>query len=149
MVVILSQGESPQDKASPFRERRTSGCMSFSGFQPLLQGRAGAPALGNKRDTFLCFNHLHNFGIITLAASCGKQKPTSTNYSTSPQWVALNRMLASGTRIIIRLSNNGQGKLRENELSVNNKTKEAGEWITAVEGRVSPLLGECCIASSL
>ena len=97
-----------------------------------LAKEVGVSAPGSRRNTFLCFSHLHSSGIITRAASCGKQTCTSTNYSSFPQWVVLNRTLASGTGKIIRLSKNKQGKLRDNISPVQAKQ---GAWGVS-DGRV-------------
>lgn len=66
-----------------------------------------------KKNFFLLFSHLHFPGIITLAASPGKQKCTNTNYSSFPQWVALNRTFANDIKTTTKLSNNKLGKLRK------------------------------------
>lgn len=86
----------------------------FLSLLPLrLVKEVGIPALCDRRNTFLCLSHLHSSGIITLAASCGKQKCKGTDDSSFPQWVALNRTLVNGTKTIVKLSNNEPGKLRK------------------------------------
>jgi hypothetical protein len=86
-------------------------CLSHASIPPASE-EGKSTAFGNGRDTILC-SHLHNPSIITLAESCGKQKCTSTNYSLFPQWAALNRTLANGTKTFIKKSNKEQGKRKE------------------------------------
>lgn len=77
-----------------------------------------------------------------------KTKMYKHNYSSFPQWVALNRTLAIGTKTIVKLSNNKQGKLREKINLVWANTQSWGVRNSRVNW-VSPLLGRMLSCPSL
>lgn len=68
---------------------------------------------------------LHSSGIITGAASCGKQTYTSTNYSSFPQQVVPTGHWPVAPNTVVTLANNNQGKLRE-DISSGQVNQRAG-----------------------
>ena len=81
----------------------------------ILGKEVGVSALGSRRRAFIVAVGLHSSGVITEAASCGKQTYTSTNYSSFPQWVG---HLPVAPNTVVTLANNEQGKPRESISSV-------------------------------